>query len=261
MRLPFTTNGDTLTLFMYGVPETIDSSHPNYTTIYDLVVVQGVHDDVDVNLLANLLSVKKTIEEAIKGQNFGAVTVGQDSVLFNGQVINTYLTQKMLALLSTGADITPWALFMDKLYKNPSKTAVDELFLWLDKAGMPITEDGCFLAYKKVQDDYTSFHDHKFLNLPGTTVEMPRNQVDDNRNKTCSYGLHFCSWHYLPSYYGGSGRVVLVKIDPSEVVSIPSDYDNAKGRAHRYTIVGEIDESRTTFAFEGQHVYDGEYDY
>ena len=60
---------------------------------------------------------------------------------------------------------------------------------------------------------------------------MPRNAVDDRRHNTCSTGLHFCSWAYLPHYHGAQGRVLVLKIDPANVVSIPSDYANAKGRA------------------------------
>jgi hypothetical protein len=33
---------------------------------------------------------------------------------------------------------------------------------------------------------------------------------------------------------------MIVKINPADVVSIPSDYDNTKGRTWRYEVVGEI---------------------
>jgi hypothetical protein len=53
--------------------------------------------------------------------------------------------------------------------------------------------------------------------------------------------LHFCSQDYLPHFGNGyDSRVVIVKINPADVVSIPSDYNNAKGRACRYEVVGEI---------------------
>jgi hypothetical protein len=78
-------------------------------------------------------------------------------------------------------------------------------------------------------------------NSVGMIVEMERNEVDDNKDQTCSTGLHFCSQDYLPHFGSGSdSRVVIVKINPSDVVSIPSDYNNAKGRACRYVVVGEI---------------------
>jgi len=70
---------------------------------------------------------------------------------------------------------------------------------------------------------------------------MPRDKVDNDRNRTCSTGLHFCSKTYLPAFGGSSGyRVMIVKVSPEDVVAIPSDYKNAKGRACKYEVVGEI---------------------
>jgi hypothetical protein len=76
------------------------------------------------------------------------------------------------------------------------------------------------------------------LNAPGCVVEMERNAVDDNKDQTCSTGLHFCGMSYL-SHFGGE-RTVIVKINPRDVVSIPSDYNDAKGRACRYEVIGEL---------------------
>lgn len=262
--LPYTYTGDALSVFLYGVPHIVDNSHPNFIKIFELLV-NGVNGDEAAAEIESLISIKTTIEKAVEGQNFGKVTVGNDCVLYNGNPINSYLTERMLQILSVGLNIAPWALFMDKLYKNPSKTAVDELFLWLDQSGMPITDQGNFLAYKKVNDDYSSFHrgPHGLvvMNVPGTVVEMPRNEVDDVRDRTCSSGLHFCSWQYLPHYYGSKGKVLIVEIDPADVVSIPSDYGNAKGRASKYTVIGEIDQSRTQHAFANTVVFDDEFDW
>jgi hypothetical protein len=40
-------------------------------------------------------------------------------------------------------------------------------------------------------------------------------------------------------HFGGA-RTVIVKINPADVVSIPTDYDNSKGRACRYEVIGEV---------------------
>jgi hypothetical protein len=77
-------------------------------------------------------------------------------------------------------------------------------------------------------------------NSVGTIVEMERHEVDDNKDQTCSTGLHFCGMSYLPHFGGGDSRTVIVKINPADVVSIPTDYNNAKGRACRYEVIGEL---------------------
>jgi len=131
-------------------------------------------------------------------------------------------------------------LFMHNLLKNPSKRSVDELYGFLEKNNLPITPDGYFLAYKKVRRDFLDIHSGTMNNAPGTIVEMERYKVDDNKDQTCSTGLHFCGMSYL-SHFGSNGdRTVIVKIDPADVVSIPSDYDGAKGRACRYEVIGEL---------------------
>jgi hypothetical protein len=144
----------------------------------------------------------------------------------------------MIAMLQEGFPIEPMVAFMENLYSNPSKRAVTELYGFLEKNNLPITPDGHFLAYKKVRHNFLDVHSGTMDNSPGTIVEMERNQVDDNKDQTCSTGLHFCGMSYL-SCFGGE-RTVIVKINPRDVVSIPSDYNEAKGRACRYEVIGEL---------------------
>jgi hypothetical protein len=195
------------------------------------------------------------IEKAYKAKiaHFGTIRIEDGQVYYKDEAVDGQLADRILQMIEDGQDPRAWALFMENLQKNPAKHAVDELYLWLERSGMPITERGNFLAYKKVKDDYTSYHLDKsgkpFRNDIGTFCSMDRNKVDDNRAVTCSAGLHFCSWDYLPHYMGGSGKVVIVEINPAHVVSIPNDYNNAKGRAEGYLVVGEAPEDQCKFAF------------
>ena len=70
---------------------------------------------------------------------------------------------------------------------------------------------------------------------------MDRNLVDDNPESHCSSGLHFCSESYLQSFGGASNPVMILKINPADVVSIPTDYNGAKGRCMKYEVVAEVD--------------------
>jgi hypothetical protein len=118
----------------------------------------------------------------------------------------------------------------------------------LEASELPITEDGCFLAYKRIAGDFKDIYTHTIDNSPGQVVEMRRNAVDEDKNRTCSEGLHFCSREYLPHYGAGSGdnKVVMIKINPRDVVAIPSDYNNAKGRCCKYTVAKELQLDLTT---------------
>ena len=175
---------------------------------------------------------------AVRKFSNGFVDVIDGQVTYDGQPIHSVLSQKILDMFEQGFDINPLTNFMQNLYTNPSKRAVDELFGFLESGNMPITEDGYFLAYKKVREDYTDVHSGKFDNSVGKVVSMPRNQVDDNKDNTCSAGLHFCSFDYLKSF--GGSRIMILKINPADVVSIPSDHQQQKGRTWRYTVIGEV---------------------
>jgi len=186
------------------------------------------------------------------------------------------LTKRMVAMIQEDFPVDPLVAFMENLMENPSKRAVNELYGFLEKNTLPITSDGCFLAYKKVRQDYLDCHSGTVLNKPAaymtdedtaaleeaagknsevtvevvdgvTVVSMERNLVDDDQNRTCSTGLHFCSKDYL-NHFGGE-RIVILKINPRDVVSIPNDYNDSKGRCARYEIVDEIDKDKADEAF------------
>jgi hypothetical protein len=151
-----------------------------------------------------------------------------------------------------------YANFIKKLSENPSYTVCEQLFGFLEANDVPITSDGNFRCYKKIDYDYYDLHSHTMLNSIGAVVKMNRNEVEDNPDVTCSRGLHACSKDYL-QHYGSSdsktNRVVIVEIDPRNVVSVPRDYNNAKMRVCEYTVVDEMtdfDASLAPYVF-GKH--------
>lgn len=181
----------------------------------------------------------------------GDLVINGSEILYKGGAVPTnYTTQKIIEMHRQGLPIDPLLAFLEKLLQNPSSRAVDELLNFLEYGSMPITPDGCFLAYKRVRDDYKDVHSGKIDNSVGQTVTMPRNRVQDNPNITCSHGLHFCSREYL-NHFGGD-RVMVLKINPADVVSIPTDYNNTKGRCCAYEVVAELEADKAD-----QHNWDG----
>jgi hypothetical protein len=70
-------------------------------------------------------------------------------------------------------------------------------------------------------------------------IKMARNKVQDDPSVTCSYGLHVAALGYAVYDQAklGDGRVVVVKVNPRDVVSVPTDYNNQKMRVCEYTVV------------------------
>ena len=81
---------------------------------------------------------------------------------------------------------------------------------------------------------------------------MSRKECDKERDNVCSTGLHFCSLEYLPNFGSSSNgeRTVIVKVNPKDVTSIPSDYNMSKGRCCEYEVVGEHVGDDHTSAFK-----------
>jgi len=133
--------------------------------------------------------------------------------------------------------------------QNPSKRAVDETYWFLENYGLPITDDGCFLAYKAVRNNYTDIYSGKFNNTIGAVVSMPRNMVDDNYGVDCSNGLHVGALDYVVGYghfrkgeapATDGNRLLVVKVNPKDVVSVPKYEGHTKMRVCEYTVVSEI---------------------
>lgn len=237
MSFPYIIQGDNVVIVLDNKPYTINRTHIGYQKLVDAIKA----DDWDS--VRDLIEPKKVVVSYSRGK----ITIDNGEMLWQGQVFNSALSRRMIEMLEQGFPIDPMVEFMHNLMQNPSKRAVDELYGFLEKNNLPITPDGHFLAYKKVRDNYMDCHTGTMNNSVGSVVEMLRNQVDDNKDNTCSQGLHFCSQEYLRSF--GGERTVILKINPRDVVSIPSDYNNSKGRCCRYEVVGEIEQDRAEQAF------------
>ncbi len=226
-----------ITAMVNGSTQTITDQHPNYARIREAVKIK------DYDAVERLINISK----AVSSYATGKVRVDAGRVFYGTMEVHGTVVDRILDMMREGFDAQPMLNFLNNLMNNPSKRAVDELYLFLEQTSLPITEDGHFLAYKKVDENYLDFYTHTMDNSIGKVLEMARNTVDDDRDRTCSEGLHFCSLTYLPHYHGGRGRVMIVKINPADVVSIPSDYNNAKGRTCRYEVIGEHTSEVTEF--------------
>lgn len=174
-----------------------------------------------------------------------SVVVEKDTMKIDGvTVVNTDTPiMKFIKILQEkgviDSEINRIKPFLENMFKNPFIDAVQEIYDYCKAMDFEITDDGCFLAYKNVRSDLGSIFDngatkHKIGEY--TEVKM----YDTERTNTCSKGLHFCSKSYLQHYVGEV--TIIVKINPRDVVSIPVDYNFAKGRCRKYLVVGILND-------------------
>lgn len=234
---PYLIQGKNIVVTIGSNCHTINSTHISYEKIKEAIKAN------DWTAVQDLIEPKKVI------LNYGSgnIAIQGDKMFWKGTEFHNSLADRVISMYQEGFPIEPMIAFMENLMSNPSKRAVDELYGFLEKGKLPITPDGHFLAYKMVRDDYKDCHSGTFDNSVGQVVEMERNQVDDDKNRTCSSGLHFCSREYLNNF--GGERIMILKINPRDVVSIPADYNDTKGRCSRYEVVDEIDKEKADAAF------------
>ena len=229
-----------------GASYTIDADHPKYKQIIEAIKQK------DWDGFVNLVNISKQVKDYAEG-----VEISDGAIIVNGEVVHNTLTKRIVSFMGQGLPFDPMLKFLGNLMKNPSKRSVDQLYDFLEAGELPITEDGCFLAFKNVRSNYMDIHSGSFDNSVGRICEMPRNRVCDDKDQTCSAGLHFCSISYLPSFSDrDGGKTMILKINPADVVSIPSDYNNTKGRCCKYIVVAEYMEDWRSKVNRGESGWD-----
>jgi hypothetical protein len=198
-------------------------------------IKEGRMDDVP-----NLVSVAQAMENKSKGN----VVVRDGELLVKGVRVPVELARKIQKFIDEGLPYQPLVKFAENLQGNPSFRAVNELFQFLEKNDHPFTENGNFIAYKRVRGDFKDIHSGTFDNHPGTTPTVPRNQVDEDANRTCSHGLHVANWTYAHTQFASSDPstdiMLEVEVNPADVVAIPTDYNQSKMRVCKYKVLGVV---------------------
>lgn len=247
MRIPFTISADSLTALVDGRIYTIPSTDASFAAAKDHL--RGEHDAAE---FINIIDKPKMIA----AKSGGMVDVADGEVLYQGVALHNTLTDKLLTLLAEGFDITPWKNFLENLMKNPSYKSRESLYDFLTHFNAPITEDGCFVAFKRVRPDFKDIYSGRYDNSPGTTVVMDRTTVDDDSSRTCSAGLHVAASSYLDGYADWeNSNTVVCKVNPRDVVAVPYDYNFSKMRVCQYEVIGQIGTQSAMHEIEKQEVF------
>lgn len=225
----FSITNDTVIIVWDGKITSVKKGAANFAVLRS-ACINGDWDAVEKSL---------TVNGALAAWAKGDFTVEGDVIFFQGEPLPPELHKRISEMAAKNESPEPFLKFWARLKKNPSARSVGQLWAFLQHANIPIAEDGCFLAYKKVADDYTDFHTGTVHNIPGTVLKMDRNKISDDPREACHFGFHVGALKYAASdFHPGSGRLVIVKVDPEHVVSIPYDYSAMKMRVCEYRVEG-----------------------
>lgn len=229
MILGHYTSSEKVTILTPSKQYDLDKSHRNFQEVRDLVEKQAPWDEIEPLL---------DVAQGLSNVSGGKIYIEGDQVFYNGSPLHNAVCDHLLSLYYSEAPIEHWYLFVESLMRNPSQRAREQLYGFMEAAQICIDQNGNILLYKKVREDYFDVYTgNTFLNTVGSTISVPRSDVDDDPTRTCSNGLHVAAHSYMAHYSGQ--RIVIVAVAPEDVVSIPVDYNNAKMRVCKYTVVAE----------------------
>mgnify|MGYP003322879018 FL=1 len=230
MSVPFMWVDGNLTVILKNKAHQVIPDHTNYKLILEALPT-ATEDE-----LLELVDIEKAVATFSDGQ----VSIVNGKVMFEGEEVHGSISKRIIEFMSKGLPFQPLVNFLENLMQNPSMQSQQELYDFLEHENLPVTEDGCFLAYKAVNSDFKDKWRGTFDNNVGQVCEMRRAKVDDNRGRGCSAGLHAGALNYVANYgsVDAGDNIVIVKINPEDVVSVPSDCNCEKLRTCKYEVVG-----------------------
>jgi len=263
----------------------IAASDPTYEAVRRYVVDE--HGD-DFEVVRDLMDTYRT---GVKAATAEAVTVVDGDIadgeaepyrIVHGDPVEEVVLAAAIRLTNSSADLAPLGAFLRRLERNPSQASRSQLFGWLKAGGFTLTTDGLIVGYKSVRSDGRSAHvgrepvtvvhqngsvETVTGNVPypvGATVWMARDLVDDDRDSPCSVGLHVGTFDYAEHF---SDRMLVVLVDPADVVAVPRDASGQKMRVCRLVVAARhdgdqlsepvIDHIRTVPDFDASDEYAG----
>lgn len=210
-----------------------DFTHPSFKEIIAACLVE------DFEKAIALANTGKTIEK----WSLGAFEFKNGKLYYCGDALHGSLIEKIISSIKEGDDnVNKYVFFLEDALRN-DKNSYNEMWDFIKHNDIKIHDNGAIIGYKKVTvgadgklyDSYTN----TVPNDPGTLVQMPRHLVDDNKNRTCSYGLHVGSIEYVRNFSGN--QIVKVLVAPGCVVSVPTDYNGQKMRCSEYFVLEKLE--------------------
>ena len=246
MSIPCIIGVDSVTVVLHGKPTTVKRGTSNFLSL-KRAIAAGNWDQIP-----DLLSVANTVAKMCTG----ALKIEGGNITFYGKPLHGFVSQTLLNILAEGhTNASPLVKFLERLMQNPSAKSVMELYDFLVSRGLTIDSDGYVLAHKGVGDNYYPVMGNTativlqgvvdngghILNSVGSTIEVARLSVDDNRENTCSRGLHLGSFNYANNW---GARTLVCRFDPKDAVSVPTDCSCQKLRVCKYEILCELERSK-----------------
>lgn len=255
MSIAFNFHNDVLTVVVQGKVYNVAKNDTRFVS-----VKQALKDSDEDKLLVSL-NAKEAIKNYVSSQSGGLAEYKDGKVFYKGEELHNVIVDRIKEFAKNGLPFEHLLKFIENISLNPSYRAQQELFTFLSHKYLPITEDGCFYAYKSIREDWTDVYSGTISNKIGNTITMERGNVDDDKDKGCSKGLHCGTIEYVTGYGGTNKRIIIVKVNPKDVVSVPSDCTCQKVRVCEYYCHSEYVKPLENALYRDEISYDDEDDW
>ena len=215
---------------------TILSDNKNYRKVRDILEKykgKPITDEKVIKELRALMSIKETIRQWTHGE----IVISHGVAVYRGMPLPADLNSRLVSMAEAGDE--GWvglANFWRRLSENPSWRSTQQVYGFLKHQHLPIDMDGYLYAYKGVNLDYTDRHTGLFSNKPGTAHSKPRGHISDDPTKHCHVGFHVGDYTYAKNF---ASKLVIVRVDPKNVVCVPDDENRRKVRVCEYEVVAD----------------------
>ena len=241
MSLPYIIQDNGITVFIDKKPHHVSANSAKYESVKQAL------KDKEWEKVESLVS----YGTAIKTFSQGKMTLDKGTVTYDGKELPRELSKRIVKMIDEQMDLDPLIKFIERLKKNPSFNSVQQTYGFLETNMLPLTDEGYVLAYKVVtfatendkdgnfkRGDLVDCYTRTMRNNIGDIVKMDRNEVDDDPNNLCSYGLHAGAESYYSSLGSSNNNVMIViKIDPKHIVAVPKYHHQGKMRCCKYEVI------------------------
>jgi len=168
----------------------------------------------------------------------GKLQVYDNEVHYDGQLVRSTESQKILEFMKQGLPIEPLCRYLNNVYMNTDVNVRERLYKFIENNNLAITERGSFLVFKLVKENGTPYYSHGQLQNEkgewidavykiGETYYYDKKRIVKSSNECSTEGIYVGNKTYWnqgfdeQDRYTGDGRMLIAEVYPQDVENVP----------------------------------------
>ena len=212
---------DSVTVHLDDRMFVIDRDHPNFKTARAAIMAE------DWENVRRAMDIPATIFKHSEGD----IQFLAGILRYKDEKINNAIASRILDLIQVNSNFKPLMRLLDRVMTaDATRCHPDPLYLFLCENQLPITPEGRFLAYRRIEANTYS---------PDRAADVLADDGEMKADPENPHAFHVGSREYAQSL-GPRGHVAIVEIDPADIVHVPAEEDAQAIKVARFRYVGVI---------------------